>query len=142
MGSIDLDPASSDIANMVVKADDYYDSEMDGLSKEWHGNVWLNPPYSKNLIVRFVDKLCESDLTSYITLTNNATETKWGRKLLDNSNVVCFVNKRIKFVDADGNLGKSPLQGQMICYKGRKAEAFIKEFSKYGVCCCMAVSNV
>jgi hypothetical protein len=141
MGSIELDPASSDVANTVVKADVYYDSEIDGLSKEWYGNVWLNPPYSKDLIVRFVDKLYESDLTNYVTLTNNATETKWGRKLLSYSDVVCFVNKRIKFVDVDGNLGKSPLQGQMICYKGVKGEAIITEFSKYGVCC-MVVSDV
>lgn len=141
MGSIDLDPASYEIANKIVKASVYYDSEIDGLSKEWHGNVWLNPPYSKDLMGKFIDKLCESDLTSYITITNNATETKWGRKLLDNSDVVCFVTKRVKFITPEGMTLKSPLQGQMICYKGVNDEAFIKEFSKYGVCC-MVVDNV
>src|SRR2546430_17584816 len=47
LGSIDLDPASCELANRTVKADKYYTKEDDGLSKEWHGNVWLNPPYGK-----------------------------------------------------------------------------------------------
>lgn len=59
MGSIDLDPASSEIANQTVKAETYYTAETNGLNKKWDGNVWLNPPYSTELIDKFVDKLVE-----------------------------------------------------------------------------------
>lgn len=47
MGDITLDPASSVYANsVVVRAGDFYDSSTNGLRRDWHGNVWLNPPFS------------------------------------------------------------------------------------------------
>jgi hypothetical protein len=134
MGSIDLDPASSDIANKIVKATKYHTIADSGLDSEWFGNVWMNPPYARDLFPKFIDKLVASQVTQYITLTNNNTDTVSGAKLLRHSTIVCFVNKRIKFVAPDGTLGKSPLQGQIICYKGRKPETFVDNFSQYGTC--------
>jgi DNA N-6-adenine-methyltransferase (Dam) len=58
LGRIDCDPASSDIAQTVVRAKVYYTFQDDGLLQQWHGNVFLNPPYSlKGFVKRFVDKL-------------------------------------------------------------------------------------
>lgn len=45
LGSIDLDPASSAAANATVGATRYYTREDNGLSKPWHGRVWLNHPF-------------------------------------------------------------------------------------------------
>lgn len=47
MGGIDLDPTSSDIANLYVGAPLYYTIETDGYTKDWHGNVWFNPPFTR-----------------------------------------------------------------------------------------------
>jgi hypothetical protein len=133
MGNIDLDPASSEIANQTVKANLFYSQEEDGLSKEWFGNVWMNPPYSQPLIFQFITKLVESNkIDQAIVLVNNGTETQWGQLLLSNSNAVCFHQSRIRFIDKYGNLGQAPLQGQMICYLGTNITNFINEFSKYG----------
>lgn len=41
MGEIDLDPASSDIAQETVKANKYYTIDDDGLEQEWSGRVWI-----------------------------------------------------------------------------------------------------
>ena len=114
MGSIDLDPASSDIAQKAVRAANYYTKENDGLAQEnWYGNVWLNPPHAKELIGPFIDKLVSSvspkeatlfDVRQAMVLVNNATETSWGQKLLSEATVVCFLSKeRVKFLDPEGN---------------------------------------
>ena len=133
MGNIDLDPASSEIANQTVNANLFYSQEEDGLSKEWFGNIWMNPPYSQPLIFQFISKLVESKgVNQAIVLVNNGTETQWGQLLLSNSSAVCFHQSRIRFIDKYGNLGQAPLQGQMICYIGSEVNNFINEFNQYG----------
>ena len=134
MGSIDLDPASSVKANEAVKAAKFYSLQDNGLLQKWAGNVWMNPPYSQPLISQFIEKLTKEEYAQAVVLVNNATETTWGQTLLKISSAVCFHAGRIRFVDPNGNLGQSPLQGQMICYIGNQAEKFIEEFKQYGPC--------
>lgn len=133
MGSIDLDPASSLIANERVGATKIYTQEDDGLLYEWSGNVWMNPPYAQPLIMHFVSKLAESEkVNQAIVLVNNGTETAWGQTLLKACSSVCFPQGRIRFIDPNGNVGQSPLQGQMIAYIGSNTDAFRTEFAQYG----------
>ncbi len=45
MDGIDLDVASSDVANTYVEATEYYTPSDDGLNcQQWYGNVYLFPP--------------------------------------------------------------------------------------------------
>jgi len=50
LGEIELDPASSEIAQRVVQAVDYFTIDLDGLKQPWFGKVWLNPPYAQPAI--------------------------------------------------------------------------------------------
>lgn len=135
MGSIDLDPASSEIANQTVKAETYYTAETNGLNKKWDGNVWLNPPYSTELIDKFVDKLVEQkdNYKQAIVLVNNATETEWFEKIVNVASAVCFPRHRVKFYKPDGKVG-APLQGQAILYIGGASNKFTSAFSQLGWC--------
>lgn len=133
MGSIDLDPASSEIANKVVQASEIYTIETDGLSHKWHGNVWLNPPYASDLIKLFVDKVSAEaeNISQAIILVNNATETRWFSELVKASSAVVFPTGRVNFYKPDGSIG-APLQGQAVFYIGSRSTQFLAEFMPFG----------
>ena len=131
MGAIDLDPASSETANAVVGATTFYSEDDNGLSKEWRGNVWMNPPYAQPLISQFAEKLVSSpDVGSYCVLVNNATETKWFQTIASDAAAVCFPSSRVKFWSPDKV--SAPLQGQAILYRGDDAEKFADHFGGFG----------
>jgi len=44
MGTIHLDPASCLEANQTIQAGQIYTIQDDGLTKDWHGKTFLNPP--------------------------------------------------------------------------------------------------
>jgi len=139
MGGIDLDPASSDIANQIVKASKYFTIDDDGLSHDWHGRVWMNPPYSQPWINRFSNKLVyeieSGHVSDAIVLVNNATETAFFQNMLAISKAICFPKGRMKFIDEMGNPSGAPLQGQALLYFGSKinAEKFTDEFMDIGI---------
>ena len=133
MGSIDLDPASNFIANSWIKASKIYTIENQGLDKEWSGNVWMNPPYDSKSLKPLVDKIISSEsIKSAIVLCNNNTDTKVGQKLLNWCTAICLVAGRVKFMKPDGTENKTPLQGQIIYYKGSETSKFMQEFTKHG----------
>ena len=133
MGSIDLDPASSEIAQKTVRAGEYYTAETNGLKHEWHGNVFMNPPYASDMIGRFIQKLNDEyrNYKQAIVLVNNATETEWFNDLVSIASAICFPKSRVKFYMPDGRTG-APLQGQAVVYIGEDWEDFIGAFSDIG----------
>jgi ParB family chromosome partitioning protein len=133
LGNIDLDPASCELANETVKAENYYTKEDDGLENDWYGNIWLNPPYAQPLIKHFSVKVRDEDYEQAIVLVNNATETEWFRNMFYRCAAICFTSARIKFIDTDGNATGSPLQGQAIFYVGGNKELFAEKFSDLGI---------
>lgn len=135
VGSIDLDPASCDEANKVVKAAKFYDVDDDGLKKRWKGNVWLNPPYGSGAVepfcVKLLAELGAKHVMAAAILVNNATETKWFQMLLAECDAVCFLQSRIRFWKP-GVKSMAPLQGQAVLYYGPQAEAFCEAYSHLG----------
>jgi len=136
MGTIDLDPASTEEANKVIRATKFYSIEENGLAHPWHGKVWMNPPYASGLIEKFSEKLATSysqgDVPEAIALVNNATETGWFQSMAVVTTAICFPSSRVKFWAPDGKVG-APLQGQGILYFGSNGVQFHNEFNKFGL---------
>ena len=136
MGGIDTDPASSEIANRTVQAAQIFTAEDNGLTKQWRGRVWCNPPYAQPLITEFseaiVSKYESGEIEQACVLVNNGTETRWFQRMLSTASAVCFPRSRIRFIDPDGNPSGAPLQGQAVLYMGDNREAFAAAFAKKG----------
>jgi ParB family transcriptional regulator, chromosome partitioning protein len=96
-----LDPASSDLVIPYVKASRYYTKEDDGLSQDWEGNVWLNPPYSKPLITQFTEKLLDEykagNINEALLLVNSCTETKWFQNIASEAYLRIDISGRLRF---------------------------------------------
>ncbi len=136
MGTIDCDPASCSKANEIVRAKKFYSEKYSGLSHGWGGNIWMNPPYAQPLITDFCKKVVSEiengNSKSAVVLVNNATETEWGQCLLSACSAVCFISKRVKFMDSKGNESGAPLQGQCLFYFGKNVQEFKKQCKEVG----------
>lgn len=136
MGAIDVDPASSEIANKTVKAKAFFTTENDGLVKAWQGNVWMNPPYAQPLVSEFADAVSDKydsrEIKRACILVNNATETSWFQRMLKSASAVCFLKGRVRFLDPSGAPSGAPLQGQAVIYMGENPYRFAKSFGELG----------
>jgi hypothetical protein len=129
MGSIDVDPASCEFAQRVVKATEWFDQERDGLAHPWRGNVWLNPPYSGGLIEPFIEKLVveRKNFAQAIVLVHSRTDAAWFHTLCSIADAMAFTRGRIGFYDKDGEQ-PSPPYGSVLVYIGDRPEEFEEVF--------------
>jgi len=133
LGSIDLDPASEELAQARVQAANFY---TDGLNKPWNGKVFCNPPYSASLIKKFTQKFRDEyvagNMTEGIMLTNSGTDTLWNLPL--SKGFQAYTVGRISFVQPDGSEKGKPGRGQVFTYFGPKPLHFIEVFTRNNFC--------
>jgi ParB family chromosome partitioning protein len=132
MGGIDLDPATCLAANKTVGAKKFYTEDSDGLSQEWRGRVFLNPPYGK-LGSAFAAKLYESlgsGVDEAIMLVNSrATDADWFQPCFNG--VICFTDHRIDF-DSPYEKPTSSTHGSCFVYFGPNEIKFADVFARFG----------
>lgn len=138
MGGIDLDPASCAQANRTVRAAAYFDREADGLRQQWHGRIWLNPPYSDyaGQAAQWAAKLLaehQSDrVQQAVLLVNLSTAYQSAMQEVARAGLVCMVNRRIRFVSAGGDDDRRPTQANVLFYLGERRQAFAEHFERFG----------
>lgn len=95
-----------------AKCDKYYTKEQDGLSQEWNGIVWCNPPYGRS-IGMWVKKAYESKAT-VVLLVPARTDTKWFHAYVLGKAEVRFVKGRLKF---GGCKNSAPFPSMLVVYR-------------------------
>ena len=136
LGSVDIDPASNAEANEIVQAATFYDIHDDGLSHDWTGTVFLNPPYGRDGISnqerwshRLMEQYAAGITTEAILLVNAVTERVWFQPLWDYP--ICFTDHRIPFYRPGGVPGQ-PVIGSAFVYFGKNPDRFAAVFRKFG----------
>lgn len=152
MGSIDLDPATKAAVNKrTVKATRIFTPKDDGLSQDWTGNVWLNPPFGKvewpnekGEIKEFSSQAVWSSYAlrqwgkgkpaNMIMLFNAATSQVWFRPLY--AHLICFPHSRLSFLHPDtfDAIPGNQYASAIVCVSKSAAvkRKFYKEFSEIG----------
>jgi ParB family chromosome partitioning protein len=133
MGEITLDPASCEVANQRVKAFHYYTEENSGLDRQWHGNVWLNPPFDKSK--EWVNKLLQEykigNVKQAILLCKFVPNYVWFKPLVNYPMVVA--DHRVSFLKLDGRPGGSKLDVPIVfIYLGANIQTFRELFGCFG----------
>ena len=119
LGGFDLDPASCDTANSIVKAASYLTARDNGLAHEWDGRLFLNPPGTcKEQWIETDESGNESLITEFPGCGTELPNGK-ARKVCSCDYVLRFWEKLIEHVD-DGSvsaaiwIGFNPSQLQML----------------------------
>jgi hypothetical protein len=133
MGGIDLDPASHAIANGVVRAKRFYAAADDGLSREWAGRVWLNPPFSqwRAWVPKIVGEWRSGRVEALCVLCATRTLTaQYLAAIHEACTALCVLHGRIPFWGERATSG--PDDGHAVFYFGPDVAAFAREFGAIG----------
>lgn len=132
----DLDPCSG--AESTPIAPTRYTEADDGLRQAWHGDVFVNPPWSSNgdasAKERWLSK-CRAEanrdaVESVIVVLPSDTSAGWFHDHVMAAGVVCFYGPgRLSFVGADRN----PSFGLILAVYGDNADAYMDVLASKGV---------
>lgn len=125
-GGIHLDPCSNPGAPNVP-AKRHFTFKEDGLSRQWKGNVFVNPPYSQ--AEAWVRKAYEEHQAGHtaavMLLLRFSTDTSWFHDFLAGFPVI-FIRGRVRFL---GSLENGPEFGSMVIWMSEQpAEGFVAAF--------------
>lgn len=116
LGIFDTDPCAPP-QPLWRTAGTMYNKHDNGLIQQWHGRVWLNPPYSRPLICQFLEKM-SSHNNGIALLFNRCDSTLFQEYVLSKCSGILFLNKRIKFFRPDGTQGHNPGCGSILVAYG------------------------
>jgi phage N-6-adenine-methyltransferase len=128
---ITLDPCADD--GKHIESCYHLTATEDGLSHQWFGRVFMNPPYSCPgvWIAKLQEEFSLGRVEEAIALVPVATDTKWFHPLIS-SNLICFWKGRIKFLDVNYQPKMPARQSHCLIYWGKNQSRFRQVFSPFG----------
>jgi phage N-6-adenine-methyltransferase len=105
----DLDPSSPhDMELPWLPAKKRFTVFDDGLSKDWAGRIWLNPPYSK-WTQQWMRRMASH--ANGIALVFSRTDAIWFHEAAANADAMLFMRGRVEFVPGHENAHKRSRAG-------------------------------
>ena len=100
-----------------AKCKNYFTIDDDGLSKEWSGICWMNPPYGRE-IIKWMEKAYKSSLNgaTVVCLVPARTDTKWWHEYAVKGDIY-FIRGRLKF---GGSKNSAPFPSAVITFNGKQ----------------------
>jgi hypothetical protein len=123
----DLDPCSPVGGIQGAPIKNYYTAIDDGLSKEWFGNVWVNPPFSNPR--PFMERLVAHGQGIGLV---RISQSQWAKDLWNKADGVILNDKRLKFDRLDGSSVGIPAVTFMFAFGESNARA-LQNFKEYKV---------
>jgi len=105
LGPFDLDPCSP-INRPWDTADRHLTIEDNGLIEAWHGRVWLNPPYSRRVIRRWMARMAEHAHGTALIFARTET-LHFNHSVWPCATALLFLFGRINFHYVDGVQAKA-----------------------------------
>lgn len=117
-GAFDLDPCCRP---ETAKARKFFVEADDGLAQQWHGRVFLNPPYSNPApwLQKAIEETETGRASLVVALLPVSTDTAWFHDLVKPHAEIRFVRGRIRFYGWKGTPIGSPRTPSMFAiYRG------------------------
>lgn len=116
LGVFNLDPCTNSTRPFdTAKNHIEHDNGEDGFNVNWHGRVWMNPPYGKETH-KWLDKLHKHG--NGVALVFARCETKWAQDHFKKADAILFLSKRISFIKKDGSKSSTAACGSMLLAYG------------------------
>ena len=126
----DLDPCQPKEPIPWIPAKQTMSLEDDGLTSEWTGKVWLNPPYGKHTAA-WLKKMHQH--RNGVALLFARTDCAWFHDSVAKADAILFLRGRVKFVDGLGATGGSGAgSGSMLVAWGSESVSALRSMSDLG----------
>jgi phage N-6-adenine-methyltransferase len=119
----DIDVASPIGGIDWIPAKKYYTEQDDGLTQDWEGTVWMNPPYgiaTGSWLNRFVKH------GDGIALVFARTDTRWFHNYALKADALLFTKGRLKFINPERNDTSTSASGSLFVACGSKSVKALK----------------
>ena len=116
LGKFDLDPCAPSVP-LFKTAEVMYNEFDDGLAQKWEGRVWLNPPYSRPLINKFMRRMVEHNRGTALIFSRTDTEL-FQTEVFGKASAVKFLKGRLRFLKPDGKEAGTPGCGSVLIAYG------------------------
>lgn len=108
-----------------AKCSTFFSPLDDGLSQDWQGVCWMNPPYGKK-IGAWMKKAMEAN-TTVVCLVPSRTDTKWWHDYAMKASEIRFVKGRLKFGDSKNS---APFPSAIIVFRKNNENIKVTSFEK------------